>query len=190
MKKTIPVQKLVLCALFAALTAVGAFIRIPTAWVSFTLQVLFVFLAGALLGPKYGAISQAVYVALGLVGIPIFTNGGGFTYVFQPSFGFLLSYIPAAAVVGAIVGRREAPGFWRIVCACLAGLAVIYAIGVPYMGLIINVYMGSEMGLKALLWSGMIMFLPFDGLKIVVTGLLAKPLIPRLHKLETSRGRG
>ncbi|MCD7846158.1 MAG: biotin transporter BioY [Oscillospiraceae bacterium] len=188
-EKTIPVQKLVLCALFAALTAVGAFIRVPTAWVSFTLQVLFVFLAGALLGPKYGAISQAVYVALGLVGIPIFTNGGGFTYVFQPSFGFLLSYIPAAALVGAVVGRREAPGFWRIVCACLAGLAVIYAIGVPYMGLIINVYMGSEMGLKALLWSGMIMFLPFDGLKIVVTGLLAKPLIPRLHKLETSRGR-
>lgn len=187
MKKTIPVRKLVLCALFAALTAIGAFIRIPTAWVSVTLQVLFVFLAGALLGPKYGALSQAVYVALGLVGIPIFTNGGGFAYVLQPSFGFLLSYIPAAALVGAVAGRGEAPGFGRIVGACLGGLAVIYAIGVPYMGLIINAYLGRGMSIGAILWSGMVIFLPFDAVKILVTALLAKPLIPRLRRMEASR---
>ena len=56
-------------ALFAALTAAGAFIRIPLGVSSVTLQFLFTAMAGVLLGAKYGALSQAVYVALGLLGI-------------------------------------------------------------------------------------------------------------------------
>ena len=64
-------------ALFAALTAAGAFIRIPLGVSSVTLQFLFTAMAGVLLGTKYGALSQAVYVALGLLGIPIFIAGGG-----------------------------------------------------------------------------------------------------------------
>ena len=184
-KKKIPVQKLVLTALFAALTAVGAWLRIPTPWSAFTLQVLFVFLAGALLGPGYGALSQAVYVGMGLIGIPVFVNGGGPAYFLQPTCGFLLSYIPAAAVVGALCGGREAPGFWRIALACLAGLGVIYALGLPYMSLIVNVYMHGGMSLGDVLWSGMVIFLPYDAVKIVLTGLLARVLIPRLRRLQT-----
>ena len=184
MKKHIPIHDLALTALFAALTAIGAWIRIPTPWSAFTLQVFFVFMAGALLGPGYGALSQAIYVGLGLVGIPVFVGGGGPSYVFQPTFGFLLSYIPAAAVVGWLCRKEEAPGYWRIVWACLAGLGVIYAIGLPYMALILNVYMGRGMGLRDILWSGMILFLPFDALKIVLTGVLARTLIPRLRKIR------
>jgi biotin transport system substrate-specific component len=66
------------------------------------------------------------------------------------------------------------------------GLAVIYAIGLPYMGLILNLYMGQEMGLKAILWSGMIIFLPYDALKIAVTAIVSKPLIPALRKIQNS----
>ena len=181
MKKPVPVRELTMTALMAALTAVGAYIRIPTPWSAFTLQVLFVFLAGALLGPKYGALAEGVYVLLGLVGIPVFIGGGGFTYVFQPTFGFLLSYIPAAAVVGLLC--REAR-FGRIVLACLAGLAVIYAIGLPYMALIVNVYLGRAMSFGEVLMSGMVIFLPYDAVKIVLTGLLARALLPALEKLR------
>ena len=184
MERHIPIRSLVLTALFAALTAVGAFIRIPTPLVAFTLQVLFVFLAGALLGPKYGALSQGVYVALGLLGIPVFVSGGGPAYVLQPSFGFLLSYIPAAAVVGRLCGGEDRPGFRRIALACVAGLGVIYVVGLPYMALIVNLYLGRGMSLWDILWSGMIMFLPFDGLKIVVTAVLARALLPTLRRLE------
>lgn len=180
--KRIPVRALALTALFAALTAIGAYIRIPTPWSAFTLQVFFVFMAGALLGPRYGALSQGVYVLLGLVGIPVFIGGGGPTYVLQPTFGFLLSYIPAAAVVGLLCRGGEAPGFWRIVLACLAGLAVIYAIGLPYMGLILNVYMGRAMSAWGVVKGGMLLFLPYDAVKIVLTGVLAKALIPMLRK--------
>lgn len=72
-------------ALFAALTAVGAFIRIPLGYSSITLQTFFTAMAGCVLGPWYGALSQLVYVALGLVGLPIFTQGGGIGYLMQPT---------------------------------------------------------------------------------------------------------
>lgn len=102
-------RKLVYTALFAALTAVGAFLRIPMVYSSVTLQYLFTAMAGLLLGRRWGALSQAVYVLLGLVGLPIFTMGGGFGYVFQPTFGFLLGLIPAAWVVGAVTGESLDP---------------------------------------------------------------------------------
>ena len=59
-------RDMLLTALFAALTAIGAFLKIPLGASSFTLQVLFTCMAGVLLGPKYGALSQAIYVALAL----------------------------------------------------------------------------------------------------------------------------
>lgn len=60
------VYSLILCALFAALIAVGAFIKIPVPFVPFTLQLLFTTLAGIVLGPKYGALSVGVYILIGL----------------------------------------------------------------------------------------------------------------------------
>ena len=175
-----PLRLAVLAALFAALTAIGAFLRIPTPWSSFTLQTFFVCMAGVLLGPKYGALSQLIYVALGLLGLPVFTDGGGLGYLFFPTFGFLLSYIPAAAVVGALTLRSSSPR--RIALACLAGYAVIYLVGLPYMALILNGYLGKGMDLSAILWAGMLPFLPWDTLKLIATVFLANRLVPLLRK--------
>ncbi len=175
-------RKLVYTALFAVLTAVGAFLRIPLGVSSITLQFLFTAMAGVLLGPGCGALSQGVYVALGLIGLPIFTTGGGFSYVLQPTFGFLLGLIPAAAIIGAISGKSTSP--LRIALACAAGLAALYAVGVPYMALILNGYMGKNMSLSALLWAGMIPFLPGDAIKIAVTALLCPLLRKRVKGLR------
>ena len=98
-------RNMILAALFAALTAIGAFLQIPTGTVPITLQFLFTALAGLLLGWKWGAVSQLLYVGIGLLGLPVFTQGGGIGYVLQPSFGFLLGLIPAAAVIGALTAR-------------------------------------------------------------------------------------
>lgn len=174
-------RKLVFTALLTALTAAGAFLRIPLGFSSITLQFLFTAMAGVLLGPGCGALSQGVYVALGLMGLPIFTTGGGFGYVLQPTFGFLLGLIPAA-IIGAISGKSTAP--LRIALACAAGLAALYAVGVPYMALILNGYMGKNMSLSALLWAGMIPFLPGDAIKIAVTALLCPLLRKRVKGLR------
>ena len=166
-------------ALFAALTAAGAFIRIPLGYSSITLQFFFTAMAGCLLGPVWGPVSQAVYVALGLIGLPIFTQSGGLTYLLQPTCGFLLGLIPAAWVIGLLTVHRP-PHPVRTALACLAGLTVLYAVGLPYMAVILNQYMGKAMGFSAILWAGMLPFLPGDMLKIAVTAALAPLLQKRL----------
>ena len=176
------IRTLAYTALFAALTAVGAFIRIPLGVSSITLQFLFTAMAGVMLGAKYGALSQLVYVVLGLIGIPIFTLGGGFGYVLQPTFGFLLGLIPAAFVIGKLAEKRSKP--WQLALACAAGLGTLYVVGLPYMALILNAYMGKGMDFSAIMWAGMLPFLPGDGLKIVVTALLCPVLRKRLGNMH------
>ena len=166
-------------ALFAALTAAGAFIRIPLGYSSITLQFFFTAMAGCLLGPVWGPISQTVYVALGLIGLPIFTQGGGLTYLLQPTCGFLIGLIPAAWITGRLTVHRP-PHPIRTALACLAGLTVLYAVGLPYMAVILNQYMGKAMDFSAILWAGMLPFLPGDMLKIAVTAALAPLLQKRL----------
>lgn len=96
-------------AMFAALTAIGAFIKIPLPVVPFTLQIIFVFLAGSLLGSRNGFQSQLVYIGVGLVGLPVFTQGGGITYVLQPTFGYLIGFALAAFIIGFIIERIDSP---------------------------------------------------------------------------------
>ncbi len=93
-------------SLFAALTAVGAFIKVPFYPVPFTLQFLFCAYAGMLLGARKGLYSQLLYVGIGLIGVPVFANGGGLSYVFQPTFGFLIGFIIAAFVMGLFIGKN------------------------------------------------------------------------------------
>lgn len=174
------VKKMVLAALFAALTAVGAFLKFPLGLTSVTLQFFFTAMAGVLLGSKWGALSQVVYVALGLVGIPIFTLGGGPGYLLQPSMGFLFGLIPAAWLIGRLTERGQPP--LRICLSCVAGLAVLYLVGIPYMYLILNVYLGKGLSLWAVLKMGMLIYLPGDALKILATTLLAPILAKRLSQ--------
>lgn len=173
-------RKLVYTALLAALTAAGAFIRIPLGVSSITLQFLFTAMAGVLLGAGGGALSQGVYVALGLLGLPIFTTGGGLGYVLQPTFGFLLGLIPAAAVIGALT--RKNFGFVHLALACCAGLAVLYLIGLPYLHGICTLYLHKQRTIWETMMGGMIIFLPWDALKIVAVALLGQRLCPLLRK--------
>ena len=174
-------RTMILCALFAALTAVGAFFKIPFALAAISLQFLFTAMAGVLLGAGYGALSQAVYVLIGLVGVPIFALGGGFSYIFQPTFGFLLGLIPCAFVIGKLAKRPLT--FWRTALSMLAGLAVLYAIGVPYMALIANGYLGKGLTFWQVIRRGMLIYLPGDLLKITVGSLLCVAVTRRMPSM-------
>lgn len=88
-----PVRIMTLSALFAVLTALGAFIRIPFPLVPITLQTFFVFLSGTLLGSRAGALAQVLYVGMGLIGLPVFTGGGGVPSTFS---------IPPSAICWAL----------------------------------------------------------------------------------------
>ena len=172
------IKDLTLMALFAALTAVGAFITIPVPPVPFSLQIFFAILAGALLGSHRGAISVAVYVLLGLCGLPVFTKGAGLSYIFQPTFGYLAGFILGAWLCGKIVELRADKGMKTMLLACFAGAAADFAVGIVYFYLIQNLYLGSEMGLWAVLYSTFIIFIPADTLLMVLAAYLGK----RLHQ--------
>lgn len=175
-------RNIVLTALFAALTAVGAFIRVPVGPVPISLQVFFVLLAGVLLGPWWGMLSQAVYILLGLAGLPVFTAGGGPQYVLNPGFGYLLGFLLAALVVGLTAGRGKRPGFWRLLAACALGVLAAYAVGVPYMALILRAVSHTPLTASAALQSGFLIFLPGDAVKCVGAALLGVRLTPVLRR--------
>jgi biotin transport system substrate-specific component len=174
-------HKMILCALFIALTAIGAFIKIPTPIAPFSLQVLFVIMAGLILGSKLGFFSQVAYILIGLIGIPIFALGGGLSYIFQPTFGFLLGFPIAAFIIGKIVEKSKPISYRKLIMASTAGLVSIYAIGLPYLYFIVNIYMGKEMPISSVIWSACIIFLPGDIIKILIASFLALKIVRTLN---------
>jgi biotin transport system substrate-specific component len=120
-------------AAFAAATAVGAKIALPIPGtpVPFTFQPLFVLLAGAVLGARLGAASQALYLAVGMTGLPVFAAGGGAAYLLGPTGGYLMAF-PVAAFLAGLGARASAP---RMLAALLAGLAAIFAGGLAWLSL-------------------------------------------------------
>lgn len=122
-KQPLKTNQMILSALFTALISIGAFIKIPIPVVPFTLQFLFTMLAGLLLGGRLGTLSVLVYILLGLVGLPVFTEGGGLAYLLKPTFGYIIGLWPlflycfilavpgdiALCILGSILGKKLIP---------------------------------------------------------------------------------
>ncbi len=176
-------RKLILCALFVALICVGTFIRIPLPIVSFTLQLSFVLLAGILLGPRSGAICCVVYLAMGLIGLPVFTEGGGFGYVLKPGFGYILGFILGSFAAGKIARAVPKPSLKRLLAAHFVGMILIYLVGVVYMLLISDIYLGTGLGIRAVLLYGFALTAPADAALCVAGAFLARRLLPVLDRL-------
>lgn len=175
-------RDIVMVGLFAALIAVGAFIKIPFGIVSMTLQTLMVTLAALILGSRLSAVAVAIYIFIGLIGIPIFTQGGGPMYIFQPTFGYLLGFLLATILIGYVASKLKKPSFLGYLIAGICGMVITYLIGVSYFGLIMNVYLGKGMAISKMLVSCCAVFLPTDVLSCAVAALIARRLNPILHK--------
>ncbi|TDX47833.1 biotin transporter BioY [Orenia marismortui] len=174
-------KSMVLVALFAALTAIGAFIKIPTPFgVPFSLQPLFVIFAANLLGARLALLSQLVYIFIGLIGIPIFTQGGGPSYVLQPTFGYLIGFAIGAYVIGKLIEAKE-KNFKNFILANLAGLVVFYLFGVAHLYLVLNFYLGKTYPINQALVGGFLIFLPFDIIKAIISALISKEVINRIE---------
>jgi biotin transport system substrate-specific component len=167
-------KRMVYAALMAALTAAGAYIAIPIGPVPIVLQNLFVMLAGLLLGGRWGAISIGVYLVAGAVGMPVFAGGtGGVGKFVGPTGGYLLGFLAAAYLIGVISER----GRGRViidVLAMVAGTAIIYAFGVPWLKVI------TGMSLSKTIAVGMLPFLIGDLIKIAAAVPIVRTLRPMI----------
>ncbi|MEK6265640.1 MAG: biotin transporter BioY [Clostridium sp.] len=181
----ISTRDLIITSLFTALTAVGGFISIPLGPVPITLQTIFVVLSGLILGAKLGALSQIIYVILGLVGLPIFAGGiGGLTSVVSPSFGFVIGFIAAAYVIGKLTEKNKSLS--TIIYSVVLGSFVIYLVGVPYFYFIFTSYLGKSINFYGALKYACLPFIPGDFAKAVIAIILAKKLLPMLKNMKSN----
>ncbi len=172
-----------LCAIFTVLTAVGAFIKIPVPVLPFTLQVLFTMLAGLLLGSRLGALSVALYMVLGLAGLPIFTQGGGLWYLFQPTFGYIIGFVIGSYVTGKMTENKEPLTYGRILIANFAGLAIIYLMGMVYYYIICNYVIHTPIGLWPLFLYCFLLAVPGDICLCFLAAGLTRKLKPILARM-------
>jgi biotin transport system substrate-specific component len=169
------IKGIVYASLFGALTAAGAFIVIPVPPVPITAQTFFLNTAAVLLGGSLGALSQFIYVMLGVVGIPVFSGGkAGIGVIFGPTGGYLLGFIIAAFIVGKIAEAKRGAGiFWHIF-AMLVGMAIIYSLGIMQLALV------AKMSFKKALAIGVLPFIPGDIIKILLAAIISSRLKGRI----------
>lgn len=171
--------RLVLAALFTALTAVCAYISIPLPFtpVPITLATLAVTLSGALLGPKYGVLSQVIYLLLGAFGVPVFHNfTGGLGILTGPTGGYLIGYLTMSFLTGLILSRsKKDTSVPIIIIAIVTGLVSCYLLGTLWF------MITSGTPLIPSLTACVLPFLPGDALKTIVGCFLIKKLRPVLN---------
>lgn len=174
-------KNMVLCSVFVALIVVGTFIRIPIPVVPFTLQLLFTMLAGLLLGGKLGATSVCIYIVMGLLGFPVFTEGGGIGYILKPSFGYIIGFAVASYVTGVIANKVSNPRYKRLLTANFIGLGIVYLFGMVYHYLMSNFYLGNPIGLWPLFLYCFILAVPGDIVLCILGAFLGKKMIPMMR---------
>ena len=174
-------RELTRISIFTAICAATALLfRFGSSVVPFSLVTFSSVLAGAVLGPRLGAIAVLVYIALGLLGLPIFATPpyGGPTYLMNPSFGYLPGMALAAYFTGLIL-RSDSPR--RIPWAIVAAVLAPYVLGLPYLAVIMAKVVHKPLSFSQLLFTGMIPFLIGDFVKaacaVYLGGLIQRRIV-------------
>ena len=152
------IKDLIYCALFCTLIIIGSFLKIsiPPMPMFFTMQTFFVMLSGYILGTKRSVVSICIYILVGLIGIPVFTTGGGISYILSPTFGFLIGFIPAAYVIAKLCKTKVK--FYP----SLIAIGIIYIIGIFYFIIIKNIYLSENISANSYIITCLTAFVPFD----------------------------
>lgn len=181
-------KRLVSIAVFTALIIVGGLISVPVPFtqVQLSFQTVFVIMAGLVLGARDGALAVLIYIAMGLSGLPVFTQGGGPQYVFMPSFGYLIGFPIGASVSGLLCARLKNTTCGKVFLCALCGCVPIYIIGVTYQLLILYYYIGTA-------WGAAIAGVPAIGVLLVKDAVLlgfTAALYPSLKRALHLRSGG
>ena len=161
---------------FTVLTFLAAQVEIPTQPVPFTLQTMLVLLAGAFLGARNGAYSQIVYLALGVIGIPVYAGFSfGLAKIFGPTGGYLLSFPFAAYLVGYVLEKKS--GTLALILSFVLGQLLILFVGAAFLAVFMNGDFGKAM------FSGVVIFSVWDIIKISAAVSIYKAVSKKYPKL-------
>lgn len=189
MNKKISTLDLCYSAIFICLMAIGAnitfwfpLLAIPIAGVTvpISLQTFFSILAGFLLGKRVGTLAMVGYIGLGIVGVPVFAQMQGGPFVlFGYTGGFLMSFILVTYVTGYLTESRNELKLNNSLIISLVATFINYLIGVSYMYLAMNTWLGLEISYQTA-WVSMIPFLIKDIAFAFIAALVLIKVIDRL----------
>ncbi|MFV0504394.1 MAG: biotin transporter BioY [Lachnospirales bacterium] len=168
-------KNLAFSSVFLVLMILGTYVKMLVPVVPITFQPLFAVLTGLVLGKKHGALTITAYIALGLIGLPVFSGGGGVEYIYSPTFGFILGFLLCAFGAGAILEILDKTLVAHLISA-IVGVVLIYIVGIPYLYFIQNVYNGATRPFFYYIAVFALPYLPKDVLSAIVAGVLAHGL--------------
>ena len=166
-------SKYYLTILGVILLTISSKISIPFYPVPMTLQTLVVFFIAASMG-MIGFYSTFIYVVLGVLGLPLFANGGGIGYIFSPTFGFLYGMVISAFIIAYILKSEIKTGLIKLSATILAGAFVIFLCGISHLSFFVGLEQAINLGLLPFLYS--------EFLKIVLAIAIIFGLIQRVNQ--------
>ena len=167
-------RDITLIAVMAAFLCVAGPLTVPVGPIPLSLATFAVYLAGAVLGWKRGAAAVALYLLIGITGMPVFSGfSGGFQKLAGVTGGYLVGYLFCAAITGLGVGDPREQRKFSVpmsVVRMVAGTAVLYAFGTAWFVIQTGKTFGAALGLCVL------PFLPGDTVKIIASSLISPPV--------------
>ena len=183
MKRKNLIVTLTLSSLFCTLIIIGSFIRIPMPnMMPVTLQTFFVLLTALVLPIKSSTLAIITYIVLGLIGLPIFSGGGGVGYILMPKFGFIIGFLIATVIISAITLKLQNRKLWQYIVISLLGIIVIYIIGILYFAFITNVYNKSDYSAIWFIQTVFLPFLPKEIICIILSSISAYKIRPYITR--------
>lgn len=184
MKRRNLIITLTLSALFCTLICIGAFIRIPIPnLMPVTLQTFFVLITAFLLPFKASILAISTYIALGLVGLPVFSGGGGLGYALMPNFGFIIGFFISTVIINTFVIKLKNRKLWQFIALSILGIIIIYIIGIFYFSFITNVYNNNDYSFIWFIQTAFLPFIPKEIFCIVAASLLSYKIRPYITKI-------
>jgi biotin transport system substrate-specific component len=164
-------EMFLMALLMALLTALSAQVRIPLPWtlIPITGQVLSVFAGAVILGKRWGGISMILYIAMGLLGLPVFTGmKSGMAVILGPTGGYIIGFIMAAFFIGSLGdGIKKRGNFFSLFfIMAAANFIFIHGIGLVQLAFWTSSVAGKEISFTGLLMAGSIPFIAGDLIKI------------------------
>lgn len=176
------IKRIAIDSIFLALLIVSTYISIPLSDISLTLQVLVVLLLALILPFIDSEIIIIIYIVMGLIGIPVFSNfSGGISKIFTPSFGFIISFIFVPIIVKLLSGIKIKSETLKTLIISSLSLIFIYFIGILYLFVIRSVY---EVNIMSLIIVSFLPLFPFDIIKVVLVSFITRKLKPILERIS------
>jgi biotin transport system substrate-specific component len=175
------IRDMVFTALFAAIICVMAPFVIPMGPIPLSLATFAIYIAASVMNWKYGTLAVIIYIALGVVGLPVFSGfTGGLPKLVGPTGGFILGYILLALAEGFFIDKLESKK-WAYSLGMVIGSVLLYTCGTIWFMIIMNVTLAKALALCV------IPFLLGDIVKIILASFIAPRLRKMLKKQEILR---